>query len=99
MMNRVVGFLLISMFFSCNGPSEEEVKEVERETLIHSFAIPSEAVVKHLSLVASIDFENQVINANATYDIEAAQDAEKIVLDLRNLEIKSVSVDGVESKD
>ena len=40
-----------------------------------------------------------MINSSATYDIEAAQDAEKIVLDLRNLEIKSVSVDGVESKD
>jgi len=95
MMNRVVGIVSLIALISCGGPQEsKEEKEVKEEkALIHSFARPGEARVNHLNLIASVDFENRKIIATAHYDIDAANDAEKIVFDTRNLSISKVFVD------
>lgn len=89
---------------SCN---EAEVKtdtnkskailEMKRATDFHSFSRPEEAVVTHLDWNAKVDFETRTIAAVATYDIETSADAERIMLDVRELNVESVSVDGVES--
>lgn len=60
----------------------------------HSFAVPKNAVVKHLSWDANIDFEQKKIDASATYKIESSGKSEEIVLDTKKLEIKEVEVDG-----
>jgi aminopeptidase N len=67
--------------------------------LIHSFADPSKAVVTHLNWNAHVDFDNQKIVATATYDMLVAADAERLKLDIRNLNIKAIRVDGAETKE
>ncbi|MDB0002454.1 hydrolase/aminopeptidase [Salibacteraceae bacterium] len=101
MMHRVVGLLTLVALISCGGPKEsnQDTEVKEEKALIHSFARPSEAKVKHLNLIASVDFENRVLNAKAHYDIETSDDAQKIVFDTRNLSIAKVFVDSTETKD
>ncbi len=60
----------------------------------HSFANPDEAVIKHLSWDAKINFGEKVIRATATYTISTAEDADTLILDIRNLSVKSITVDG-----
>ena len=101
MMNRVVGIVSLMALIACGGPyeSQQERKVKEEKALIHSFAVPAEAKVNHLNLIARVDFENRKLNATAHYDIEAAGYAKKIVFDTRNLSIEKVFVDGAETKD
>ena len=58
----------------------------------HSFSRPREAVVRHLDLDLVVDFESQTLTGTATYEIEAAPEADEIVFDTRDLEISSVIV-------
>ena len=52
---------------------------------------PEEAVVKHLDWTLSIDFENHVIQGEATYLVETAEShATRICLDTSGLRIQSV---------
>ena len=51
----------------------------------HSYSRPDEAVVTHLNWNAAVDFDTRVITATATYDIEAAADAERIIFDCTDL--------------
>lgn len=96
-MNRVVGALFLSALVACSGGESNHKKNLENE-LIHSFSNPSEAVVRHLSWQAKVDFETQKLLATANYTIETADDADRIVLDAKNLEIKAVLVDGMPTK-
>jgi leukotriene-A4 hydrolase len=57
----------------------------------HSFAKPSEAVVKHLHLDIAIDFDKKIISGKATVDVEAKSEAKEVVLDTRGLTIDKVS--------
>ena len=41
-----------------------------------------------------MDFDQRQIHATATYDIQVASDAERLMLDCRDLTIHSVTVDG-----
>ena len=75
----------------------QAILEMKRATDFHSFSRPEEAVVTHLDWDAKVDFETRTIAALATYDIETSSDAERIMLDIRELTIDSVSVDGVSS--
>jgi leukotriene-A4 hydrolase len=67
---------------------------MKRATDFHSFSKPEESVVTHLEWSASVDFETRTINAVATYDILSSDDAKRILLDIRELNIVSVHVDG-----
>lgn len=60
----------------------------------HSFSRPEEARIVHLNWTATVDFETRTIQGVARYDIQAAEDAERIVFDTRGLTIKQVLVDG-----
>lgn len=93
----------LMMMWGCNNAADKtaEVKP-EKEKLtepIHSFALPNEAVVKHLNLDVEVNFEDRKISGWATYDIETAADAKKIVFDVHGLEILKVKVDEVEVTD
>jgi leukotriene A-4 hydrolase/aminopeptidase len=59
----------------------------------HSSADPQTARVTHLKWTAQVDFESQIIKATATWTIHAAKGADKIVLDTKDLAIKSVMLD------
>ncbi|WNO54460.1 M1 family metallopeptidase [Stakelama saccharophila] len=58
---------------------------------VHSYAVPSVARVTHVALDLSADFDAHVLRGTATLDIKAADDANQIVLDTRDLRIASVT--------
>jgi len=72
----------------------QRIAAMKQVTDQHSFARPNEARITHLDWNARVDFEARTISGTATYDIETAADAERIVLDTHELTIESVSVDG-----
>jgi leukotriene-A4 hydrolase len=59
----------------------------------HSFARPLEAVVRHLSLHLSVDFDQQQLSGTATLDLITAPGAKEVVLDTRGLRIEAVTLD------
>lgn len=95
---RTLVLLCISAgLFSCldlekNENMQEEQKQSDID--IHSHPRPSEAVIKHLSLDLKADFTAKKLSGTATYDIEVYKGADSIYLDVRNLDIQQVTVDG-----
>lgn len=71
-----------------NGP------EVGNSQDIHSYAQPDQAVIRHVDLDLSVDFDQKVLSGTATYAIEVKPGATAIILDTRDLEIREVRVDG-----
>ena len=77
---------------ACN-PTETNDETTTNEMKLndhHSFSLPEEAVITHLNWVANVDFDKNVISATAEYDIKTSSGAEKIILDINNLNILSV---------
>ncbi len=74
-----------------------ETDEVKNPMDTHSYARPDEAVVTHLSLDLTADFESKKMFGTATYDIKVADSADSIVFDVRDLDIEKVTVEGVET--
>ncbi len=58
---------------------------------IHSYAIPAEARVTHVALDLVTDFGARQVGGTATLDIQAAEGAQRIVLDTKGLQIRSVT--------
>ena len=84
--------VLLAQTSSLTNPSS--IMEIKRVTDHHSFARPNEAVVTHLSWNAQVHFDTRTIEANATWTVEAAEGAESVRFDVRDLTIASVRVDG-----
>ena len=78
-----------------NSKKTQAILDMKRATDHHSFSKPNESVVSHLEWDASVDFDNRTVSATATYSIASSKDAEKIIFDIRELNIEDVSVDGV----
>lgn len=82
---------------SCNAPASQETEQTSDNDMMelpmdpHSYARPNEARITHLHWVASVDFEQEVINATATYDIQRKADASNLILDMYELDIHSVT--------
>jgi len=80
--------------FGCETPKETTDKNTQDTMKIndpHSFAIPHQAVIKHLIWDAQVNFENKIISGIASYQIEKTGDADSIILDTQNLIIKKVT--------
>ncbi|MDQ3536123.1 MAG: M1 family aminopeptidase/hydrolase [Bacteroidota bacterium] len=56
----------------------------------HSYSDPNTAVVRHLEWNAKVDFVNKIISGTAKLDIEKSPEADKIILDTKNLNINRV---------
>ena len=61
---------------------------------VHSHARPEIARVGHVDLDLTADFDRKVLSGKATLDISGREGADQIILDVRNLDIASVT-DGV----
>ncbi|HIO59490.1 MAG TPA: aminopeptidase, partial [Flavobacteriales bacterium] len=70
---------------------------MKRATDHHSYSKPEVAVVKHLDWSAIVDFDSRIISATASYDINTSNTADEIIFDIRELDIESITVDGVKS--
>src|ERR1044071_4434529 len=65
----------------------------------HSFSKPDEAVIRHLYLDLTVDFDKKMLSGTATFDVDAKNNATQIILDTRDLNIHKVSLtDGTELK-
>ena len=65
----------------------------------HSFSRPDDAVIKHLYLDLTVDFEKKMLSGTATFDVEVKNNATQLILDTRELNIHKVSLtDGTELK-
>lgn len=58
---------------------------------VHSYAVPAEARVTHVSLDLEADFAAKVMRGSATLDVLAAEGAQQVILDTRDLNIASVT--------
>ncbi len=94
-MYRICPWLLVFAISSCTIPSSNETSMKQDP---HSYALPDQARVNHLSWKALVDFDSRTIEATATWKIESAG-ADSIRLDTKDLNIKSVSANGSDPVD
>ena len=66
---------------------------VTYEQDIHSHARPRIARVKHVALDLTADFGTKTLSGTATLDVTGQTGATQVILDIRNLEIRSVADD------
>jgi leukotriene-A4 hydrolase len=87
----IMAFGLLS-FFACSPiENKDETTNKEMKTVDHhSYAQPEEAVITHLNWDADVDFDNKTIKATAEFDIRTVDGAEKIILDINDLDISAV---------
>jgi aminopeptidase N len=64
---------------------------VTYERDIHSYAQPQVARVKHVDLDLIADFATKTLSGTATLDLTGQAGATQVILDVRNLEIRSVT--------
>lgn len=78
---------------SCQDNSKKSSTTSETMQIkdIHSFSKPNEAVINHLDWKANINFEDKTIEATANYKIEVQEGVESITLDIKELQIKSIT--------
>ena len=62
----------------------------------HTFARPEEAVIKHLDLDLSVNFEKKILTGTARIQFERKGDASQIILDTRDLTIQKVLMNDAE---
>lgn len=97
---RLAAWALLLIGVGCtNAPEDPSTKsqlvaDMKRATDHHSYSRPEEAVTTHLTWSAQVDFETRQVRATATYDIATSDDAQRLMLDCRDLTIHDVFVDG-----
>jgi aminopeptidase N len=92
-------FLALTVFIlsQCQPPQKEQALTMKAND-VHSFAKPQEAVVTHLEWDADVNFETKIITAKASLTIKKSDDAEKIILDIKDLQIDRVTLGTEEDK-
>lgn len=93
---RAVSALSILVFASACSPGENASTAADDNQLpvlphdVHSYAQPEEAKVTNVSLDLTPDFTAKKISGIARLTIQRAQNADSVILDTRDLTIKSV---------
>lgn len=96
----------LAVFTACENGEDKPAERSDKSKLLvanmklardpHTYAEPNMAKVKHLEWDAVVDFDTRIITATAAYEIEKTDSATEIVLDINDLTISSVTVDGEE---
>ncbi|CAH2042554.1 unnamed protein product, partial [Iphiclides podalirius] len=55
-----------------------------------SFSRPEIAIIRHISLILDVDFENKVLSGIADLNFDVLQNTEEIILDVNNVTIQSI---------
>ena len=90
-------FITIFLLPQCTEPINENnsnsdgSKNSDLRKDVHSYAQPELAVTKHLNLNLKADFDKKILKGFASFDIENNQ-ADKIIFDVRNLNIEKVTM-------
>lgn len=101
-MDTIARWLVSAAFVVCcagcqiNKNPETTENNMNRDP--HSFSAPVKASIKHLSWNAKVDFESRIISATATWELNNESNADSLILDVKELDIESVHVDGAEAK-
>ncbi len=74
-------------------PTTPTAPTAATERDIHSYAVPDEARVTHVSLDLNADFTKKQLSGKATLDLTRAPNATKVVLDTQDLDIHGVTAD------
>lgn len=82
---RATGLLIVCCVAVVHVLAQSPVKDA------HSFAQPSVAVVKHLELQVTVNFQKKIISGKAAWSIQPSGDANEIILDTRDLSIRKVT--------
>ena len=97
-MKNIAYAVIAGSLLACSaGGDKQEVSEVSTEKKDmqikdpHTYAVPEESKVTHLSWDAVVDFDQKIIDAKATLTLENGADAKKLMLDTKALTIKSVT--------
>ena len=97
-MRNLLLILFVVSLASCGGEqTTSQDQSPKAEPLVHSFAIPGEARVDHLHWVADVNFDEKRIHGTANYEISAAEEATRIILDINGLDVHAVRVDSAET--
>ncbi|MDC1067651.1 M1 family metallopeptidase [Candidatus Kapabacteria bacterium] len=78
---------------ACSNADKENTEIVSYANDSHSYAKPSEAIAKHLSLDIVVDFDKKIVSGIADYTIEN-NGGNEIIFDTKNLIIHKATVDG-----
>lgn len=96
-------FTLLLAFVAMTACEKDKVKKTDPNAMNgtqqfqanlmdpHSHARPADAAAKHLDLDVEVDFEKKQIRGSATYTIELKGEADKIIFDVRDIDILSVT--------
>ena len=93
MKNLLFTFLLITAFFlsSKADNNSKPINNIPQD--IHSFARPDEAIIKHLELDLTVDFNKKILSGKAVLTIENKTGTDTLHLDSRDLNITKVTLD------
>jgi len=86
---KLILVLAVSLPLSCQKKNSVETPMKAHDA--HSYASPSEALVKHLHWKASVNFEQKIISAVASWTIEAQPGVDLITFDTKGLTIEKVT--------
>jgi leukotriene-A4 hydrolase len=89
---KIISAMVIVTLVSCSSPAKKE-NPVSMQHDIHSYAIPSEAVVKHLNVNLIVDFNKKQLSGTATLTIDNVSKGNALHLDTRDLNIEKVTLD------
>ncbi|MCH2235247.1 MAG: M1 family metallopeptidase [Crocinitomicaceae bacterium] len=99
--------LISILFIGCDGSNPEEVNSDEdslsseqvqvTDMQPHSYANLQEVRTTHLHLDLTADFDTQTLSGSVTHSIKNLTESEVMILDVRNLEIQKVEIDGEET--
>ncbi|MCG9909950.1 MAG: M1 family metallopeptidase [Flavobacteriales bacterium] len=89
----MAGLILIGMAGCGNNKNKTEPMQTSHKKDPHSYSEPSKAVITHLELSLSVNFDTRKLSGSATYDIQRSADAQELILDTRDLTISKVSLD------
>lgn len=102
-MSKLLNVLIISclsFLFSCSGgedasdETQQDSTAVSKEvTDVHSYSNTADVHTTHLHLKLTVDFESQLLKGSVVHDIENRTGANKLVLDVRALEVEKVLLD------
>lgn len=87
----MLAFGASALLFACTETkTTKEIEEPMKVVDHHTYAKPEEAVISHLDLDVSIDFEIKTITGTAAYTITKSKFTNEIILDTNGLTIKEV---------
>ncbi len=95
-LTNIAFYLSIGFFLSCNATQNNKQEEIQIPIVNHSFGNSHEVLPQSLHLDLNADFEKQIIQGFAEWDIKPNELAKQVIFDTKELKIEKVSVDGEE---